>query len=170
MNKIYYEIEIGSGNIEQNTLLILILLLHIYLPVIIMFEFSCLLAHCQSQFHLIFNHFVFCCLDKKMHEISVQLFHLTIQRKLDGCKGKTEKLYTVAFMLQFYTAKASNAAVYTAKASSMLTDRSWSVSVFLTFIIVQYIILECIVSCYVCILLLLAIHYSWVCSDLAHII
>lgn len=46
-----------------------------------------------------------------------------------GAKAKLKKLYTVAFMLQFYTAKASNAAVYTAKASSMLTDRSLSVCV-----------------------------------------
>lgn len=64
-----------------------------------------------------------------------------------------------------YTAKASNAAVYT----SMLANRSLSMSVFLTFIILQDILPECIVSCCVGILLSLAIHYSWVCSDLAHI-
>lgn len=51
----------------------------------------------------------------------------------------------------------------------MLTNRSLSMFVFLTFIILQDIILECIVSCCVGILLSLAIHYSWVCSDLAHI-
>lgn len=81
-----------------------------------------------------------------MHEIFVQLFHLTIQRKLDGCKGKTEKALYCSIHAAIYTANASNAAVYTAKASSVLTDRSLSVSVFLTFIIVQYIILECIVQ------------------------
>lgn len=64
-----------------------------------------------------------------MHEIFVQLFHLTIQRKLDGCKGKTEKALYCSIHAAIYTAKASNAAVYTAKASSMLTDRSLSVCV-----------------------------------------
>lgn len=65
-----------------------ILLLHIYLNT--MFEFSCLLTHCQSQFHLILNHF-FVVVRTKVHEIPVQLFYNLIQRKLNRCKGKTAK-------------------------------------------------------------------------------
>lgn len=84
-----------------------------------------------------------------------------------GAKATLQKLDSIHAAI--YTTKASNAAVYTAKTSSMLTNRSLSMSVFLTFIILQDIIPECIVSCCVGILLSLAIHYSWVCSDLAHI-
>lgn len=80
-----------------------------------------------------------------------------------GAKATLQKLDSIHAAI--YTAKASNAAVYT----SMLANRSLSMSVFLTFIILQDIIPECIVSCCVGILLSLAIHYSWVCSDLAHI-
>lgn len=84
-----------------------------------------------------------------------------------GAKATLQKLDSIHAAI--YTAKASNAAVYTAKTSSMLTNRSLSMSVFLTFLILQDIIPECIVSCCVGILLSLAIHYSWVCSDFAHI-
>lgn len=84
-----------------------------------------------------------------------------------GAKATLQKLDSIHAAI--YTTKASNAAVYTAKTSPMLTNRSLSMSVFLTFIILQDIIPECIVSCCVGILLSLAIHYSWVCSDLAHI-
>lgn len=94
-----------------------ILLLHIYLNT--MFEFSCLLTHCQSQFHLIFNHFgVFFVVWTKVHEIPVQLFHLIKYKENSiGAKAKLQKLYSIHAAL--YTAKASNAAVYTAKASYM---------------------------------------------------
>lgn len=84
-----------------------------------------------------------------------------------GAKATLQKLDSIHAAI--YTKKASNAAVYTAKTSSMLTNWSLSMSVFLTFLILQDIIPECIVSCCVGILLSLAIHYSWVCSDLAHI-
>lgn len=84
-----------------------------------------------------------------------------------GAKATLQKLFSIHAAI--YTTKASNAAVYTAKTYSMLTNRSLSISVFLTFIILQDIILECIVSCCVDILLSLAIHFSCVGSDLAHI-
>lgn len=54
-----------------------ILLLHIYLNT--MFEFSCLLTHCQSQFHLIFNHFgFFFVVWTKVHEIASNFYHCVI--------------------------------------------------------------------------------------------
>lgn len=98
MNTIKYEIEIGNGNIEQNTLHVLhVINTHIistyllkYHDLIFMFinTFSITISFNFSSFWGFFAL-------TKMHEKSLHLFHLhinvIIQRKLDGCKGSTAK-------------------------------------------------------------------------------
>lgn len=91
MNTIKYEIKIGNGNIEQNTLLINTHINTIYLLKYHVWIFMFIKTF-SNTITFNFSSFWFFAWTK-MHEKPVQLFHLILPNKLDGCKGNTAKAW-----------------------------------------------------------------------------